>query len=893
VNIGGTVQYDNQPVQAAVVEVEIYRQGSLFARLPKVTTRSDGSFSDSYTVPVVPDSNWSAHEVWLVLVVASHNQYGSASRELSMQVIPIKGALNVSFSLDKSKLITGEQVNVSGQVLSGNQPVKSAVISADVYRQGSLLEALNPVITQSDGSFSFSYTIPIVPIAGEIAPEEWVIQIWVNDDQYGSASEKSSMQVLPVDIELVDVKLVQVVENPVISGDFVGASYLATGRETGVRALLQCKGWQNGFTKPGVQVSFSHVPIWGGDSCVINKTVELDNDRTPVDFIFTLSSQGTHELKVEVDAHRFRSDELKWEARATAKKMKSMMLRFVPVNTPDSLIDSDLLILCDKQYRFVQDVYPTSNIHMAITKPIEKYIESNVVILNQLGLKNFYGFAGDRVDILVGITPDSYWGLDQDGCFVSAIVSAVLIRSGTTCDSVTGHEVGHTLGCYRWWSEEYDSAGYSPIKKGLILKSGQIYDMAAYEDRKRAFYSDWAQASDVYCMMGNECTREWICRKDYGILLESLRDPANTQSVFVNGWIDSNDTVSLGTWYLIDNTVPDAPFGEGGSYAIRILTDSGEVLYSDYFGDESIEDRPFAFRIPWYPAAAKVEIRKNNQTLASVMPSANAPTVDTLYPLGGENVSGFTTVSWQASDADGDDLVYSVLYSHDGGEDWQAIAINLTDTSIQLDMSRLPGGKRCIFKVVASDGFNTGISESGYFSVTDKKPVCALYADNGMVRGIGYDPEDGLIPDSSLGWTSSVGGNLGSGKAISIGSLTGGSQDITLTVRDSQGHTAQAKTRVSGGRSLSEGKKTDSSCFIATAAYGSETASQLDTFRAFRDNALMKNRPGRWFVSTYYSLSPPVADFIADREELRTVIREAMLNPILTLLTGTRFIWDN
>ncbi len=100
-------------------------------------------------------------------------------------------------------------------------------------------------------------------------------------------------------------------------------------------------------------------------------------------------------------------------------------------------------------------------------------------------------------------------------------------------------------------------------------------------------------------------------------------------------------------------------------------------------------------------------------------------------------------------------------------------------------------------------------------------------------------------------------------------------------------------SEVQNAGSPSDGGKSDSSCFIATAAYGSETASQLDTFRAFRDNALMKSKPGRWLVSTYYSLSPPVADFIADREELRTVVREAMLNPILTLLTETRFIWDN
>lgn len=84
----------------------------------------------------------------------------------------------------------------------------------------------------------------------------------------------------------------------------------------------------------------------------------------------------------------------------------------------------------------------------------------------------------------------------------------------------------------------------------------------------------------------------------------------------------------------------------------------------------------------------------------------------------------------------------------------------------------------------------------------------------------------------------------------------------------------------------------DDSCFIATAAYGSQTAEELNTLRCFRDKVLMQSASGRWFVSTYYNVSPPLADFIAGQEMVRTLIREFALDPIVTCLKATRSVWD-
>jgi hypothetical protein len=80
-------------------------------------------------------------------------------------------------------------------------------------------------------------------------------------------------------------------------------------------------------------------------------------------------------------------------------------------------------------------------------------------------------------------------------------------------------------------------------------------------------------------------------------------------------------------------------------------------------------------------------------------------------------------------------------------------------------------------------------------------------------------------------------------------------------------------------------------CFIATAAYGTDTARELDILREFRDMALLPNSLGAKFVSFYYRTSPPVANFISHHEVLRTVVRVGFVDPIVKILTWTHNLW--
>ena len=62
-------------------------------------------------------------------------------------------------------------------------------------------------------------------------------------------------------------------------------------------------------------------------------------------------------------------------------------------------------------------------------------------------------------------------------------------------------------------------------------------------------------------------------------------------------------------------------------------------------------------------------------------------------------------------------------------------------------------------------------------------------------------------------------------------------------------------------------------CFIATAAYGSAMAPQVQALRTWRDRYLVSNSPGRAFIRFYETWSPPAADVIRRSDTLRSVAR--------------------
>jgi hypothetical protein len=82
---------------------------------------------------------------------------------------------------------------------------------------------------------------------------------------------------------------------------------------------------------------------------------------------------------------------------------------------------------------------------------------------------------------------------------------------------------------------------------------------------------------------------------------------------------------------------------------------------------------------------------------------------------------------------------------------------------------------------------------------------------------------------------------------------------------------SESSTSGGGGGSSSGG------CFIATAALGSYAEPHVNLLRDFRDQHLLTNMPGRWFVSMYYRYSPFWADLINIHTWCKPIVRLALM----------------
>jgi len=95
-------------------------------------------------------------------------------------------------------------------------------------------------------------------------------------------------------------------------------------------------------------------------------------------------------------------------------------------------------------------------------------------------------------------------------------------------------------------------------------------------------------------------------------------------------------------------------------------------------------------------------------------------------------------------------------------------------------------------------------------------------------------------------------------------------KEQTGNIRETKRHT---KRQTRSGRS-------DDLCFIATAAYGTPLAREVNTLRIFRDRSLNKNVFGKRLIAIYSKISPPLAKVISSSKSFRRIVR-ILLNPLV------------
>lgn len=385
------------------------------------------------------------------------------------------------------------------------------------------------------------------------------------------------------------------------------------------------------------------------------------------------------------------------------------------------------------------------------------------------------------------------------------------------------HEVAHNLGLRH--VNTRDGCGAIDDDTDWPHSSAEIKEVGFDPDAMVALPSTAAARKfDVmsYCSDTNKRPgySVWMSVHSYKKLFSSRWQPQNRRLVgeqpylLVSGRLFSAGGGELMPAYQFTSGRTYDPPPVGDDYCLLLKNDSGETLrklcvdvtFLDHRQMKVLDEIAFSVVLPNAVGASQVVLQQAEAEVSTLSASPNAPTVVITSPVAEEVWSATHPISWEASDADDDVLTYSLLYSADNRQSWVTLATNLTATTYPADSTQLSGTDEAAIRVIASDGFNSTVSESAIFTVTTKAPHIVVLSpisgtqyvrnDSFFLTASTYDLEDGSLDAGQIDWSSQIDGPLGSGDSILVKGLSVGVHHVSATVSDEDGNMSMAQIQI-------------------------------------------------------------------------------------------------
>ena len=187
---------------------------------------------------------------------------------------------------------------------------------------------------------------------------------------------------------------------------------------------------------------------------------------------------------------------------------------------------------------------------------------------------------------------------------------------------------------------------------------------------------------------------------------------------------------------------------------------------------------------------------------------------------------------------------------------------------------------------------NTAARNYGQEDAANAIMIATLYDKEGRVVAIGEALAEAGMGSSNI----TAGSEAPFGIVITDKLQTYKTVKYSLVVDSNQYISDTVVLQASGPGVNPPGNQTQSGCLIATAAFGSELAPQVQQLRLFRDGTALKTSAGSSFMDVfnnwYYSFSPTVADYERNQPWLQNAVR-ALIYPLLGILAVSSSVHDS
>ncbi len=473
----------------------------------------------------------------------------------------------------------------------------------------------------------------------------------------------------------------------------------------------------------------------------------------------------------------------------------------------------------------------TINEHLNLKRLADLQSPGNRVPANA----RYYGMVSDKGGFMRGCA-DGLPGFASSGPTGVPDPDSALLSwdtDGSYGDWYGSHEVAHN---YSRYHAEFCSAAagrpfpnpggaISPVSTGAAAIMG--YDHLTHSVLSPAWTDNMA-----YCRF------QWMSEFTYTGLLDgilsnvgsvepvSLKEQARaagtlTDRMLVVGTVDLNKpgapTAHLAPIYLLREAFEVAP-RVPGDYAIVLKAGDSELASYPFTpstmisgaaatsGQPELDLRAIHELVAYVEGTTVVDITGPGRSLLATVKAGPAfPAVTVQKPAGGETIDADEVeVSWTASDADGDKLLYAVQYSPDNGQNWVTVAEDIPETSVMVDRYEISGSDKALFRVLATDGIRTTAANSKPFTIVERSAFVEILGPrdgSAYVSGetiafeaYAYDVDAGEVPDEKVVWTSNVDGRLGTGVEFEYAKLSVGEHAITVSASDDASRDAVTAT---------------------------------------------------------------------------------------------------